>query len=270
MSERWPPWSGDWTDWLRVVPPAPAEARARVRARLEAVIPAMRGGRSGGGGTAGSGRGGAGLPTLGGPAAALATFVGGGLVGAALYAGLAPRPPVRVAYIDRPVPLAGAVAAAVRPSSASPLAGSGETGDRDEAASAPLAAGRQPTPEAPAADCATAAPAAAAPGRAAKGPVPLHPSARARSQLSLERLLLDDARVALVQGEPERSLAELGRHRREFPGGVLAEERDAMEVEALVRAGRLAEARTRAEEFEARRGGSLFGASVAAALRPPP
>jgi hypothetical protein len=86
------------------------------------------------------------------------------------------------------------------------------------------------------------------------------------SRLTEERILLDEARQALIQGEPERSLGRLDLHRTRFTDGLLAEERDAMQVEALVRAGRYDDARKRAGDFRSRLPGSLFLPTVESAI----
>jgi hypothetical protein len=99
-------------------------------------------------------------------------------------------------------------------------------------------------------------------------PVPSapRPAPSAASQLGAERTLLDGARAALVQGDAAGALALLERHRRSFPSAILGEERDAMQVEALVKAGRYDEARARAEAFRKRAPDSLFLATVDSAV----
>ncbi|HZU81765.1 MAG TPA: hypothetical protein VE987_02560 [Polyangiaceae bacterium] len=236
MKEQLPSFDQRVLDSLRAGSPPPPEARARVRARLEAAIPAMRG--------RGSRSGGAGPGGLSSAARALAVgaFVAGGLTGAAAQALWATPPAPRVVYVDRVAPSL-----------------STETAVRAPAEQA----------EPPARAVATAARAAllAAPTARPRG----RPDPEARpSQLSAERILLDDARAALVQGEPERSLDRLERHRREFPGGVLSEERDAMQIEALARAGRFEQARARADEFLRRAPSSLFRSTVDAAMAAAP
>jgi len=89
----------------------------------------------------------------------------------------------------------------------------------------------------------------------------------AESSLAAERRLLDAARAALVAGDSETGLDRLGRHARQFPRGVLAEERAALTVDALVAAGRYDEAKRRADAFSTRYPGSIFAPSVAAALQ---
>ena len=78
--------------------------------------------------------------------------------------------------------------------------------------------------------------------------------------------MLDEARTALVQGEPARALDRLQKHRRTFLNPMLAEERDAMEVEALARLGRTEEARSKADAFRRRSPDSLFMPTVQSAV----
>ena len=157
-------------------------------------------------------------------------FALGAAVGAGLHAALIHEPAPRVVYVDRMVP-------------------------------APVPTGA-PAPAAPAA--APAVPVASSSTPAA-APVPGPSSVRA-SQLSAERVLLDEARAALAQGEPARALEKLERHRRTFPAPLLGEERDAMTVQALVKVGRGDEARARAEAFRRRYPDSLFGSVVDSAV----
>jgi len=85
-------------------------------------------------------------------------------------------------------------------------------------------------------------------------------------QLTAERVLLDEARGALVQGDPNRALDRIERHRRTFVTPILGEERDAMEVEALVKVGRAAEARAKASAFRRHTPDSLFLPAVESAV----
>jgi hypothetical protein len=84
--------------------------------------------------------------------------------------------------------------------------------------------------------------------------------------LTAERALLDTARVALAQGDADAALDAIGRHEREFAGGRLAEERDALAVRALVKAGKNDEARARGERFLRTYPRSLAAPAVRAAL----
>jgi hypothetical protein len=221
---------------LRSDPPAPADARARVRARLAAAIPVM----STGVGEADPSR--AGAPpaprVLGLRAVApwVGVFLAGGVTGAALFAALAGRAQPRVVYVDRPVPAPVVAAPAL---TAAPLA------------APPVVA---PEPASP-----------TRPPKGAKSADRTAPPAHV-SPFAAERVLLDEARAAIVEGAPDRALDRLAEHRTRFPDGLLAEERDAMTVEALVRAGRYDEARSRAAAFRERTPASLFRATVDAAI----
>lgn len=219
-------------DALRAERAAPADARGRVRARLEAVLPEMR--ARGANGAGGAGAGGAAIGALGTRLGAVALFLAGGVTGAALLSALSGSKPARVVYVDRPVPVAGAPSP---PSAPMPIEGT------------PWSIAR------PAEDVAKAP-------RVAK-PVESH-----ASRLAAERHLLDAARAAIVQGEPDRAVAQLERHRAQFPDGLLVEERDAMMVEALAKASRTAEARALAESFRSKYPGSLFAATVDSAVAP--
>jgi outer membrane protein assembly factor BamD (BamD/ComL family) len=86
------------------------------------------------------------------------------------------------------------------------------------------------------------------------------------AQLDAERALLDDARSALGQGDAARALGVLERHERQYPHPLLGEERDALLVQALVRAGRYTEARSRADAFRRRAPNSLLLPAVDAAI----
>lgn len=213
--------------------PVPSEVRGRVRARLEGSIPAMA---QGPGGAPGRGLGAAGLHTV-----AIAAFLAGGVTGAALFAAMSQTPPPRLVYVDRPVPQAAAPVAV---------------------AMAPIA---PPAPIAPAVPVLAARPAPAFPAAAPPAPAVSALAPRA-SRFAEERRLLDDARAGLLRGEPELALEQLDAHRARFADGLLSEERDAMQVEALVRAGRPDEARERASAFRVRRPASLFLPTVESAM----
>ena len=108
------------------------------------------------------------------------------------------------------------------------------------------------------------APASAAPIVSSDGRSEKRPSRD--GSLAAERRLLDAARVALVAGDRAAGVDLLTKHARTFPRGVLAEEREALTIDAFVASGRYDEARRRAEGFRSRYPGSLFAPSVAAAL----
>ncbi len=229
MSESIPPLDPDLVGALREAEPAPAAVRARARQRLMSAVGGLGGRRGGGGGGAGGATGVSGRTMGPGMPGAIA-FVLGGVVGVGLYVALAPAPAARVVYVDRIVP-------------------------------AP-----------PTAPVATAAPvtavAAGAVSTASGATTPAAPTAASTraSQLSAERILLDEARAALAQGDPARALDRLERHRRTFPAPLLGEERDAMWVQALVKAGRYDEARSHASAFHKRSPDSLFSSGVDSAI----
>ncbi len=78
------------------------------------------------------------------------------------------------------------------------------------------------------------------------------------STLKEERTLLDQARSALARRDGVSALEALTEHGRKFGGGKLAEEREALLVEALVARGRFADARRNARAFEAKYPHSVF------------
>ncbi|WP_437930242.1 hypothetical protein WMF37_13750 [Sorangium sp. So ce291] len=114
-----------------------------------------------------------------------------------------------------------------------------------------------------------AAPAQAAPAPEVEAPRPAAPPARREAprntrpaapapaapvdsdELLRESNLIDRARAAATQN-PEAALSAVGEHQREFPAGRLAEEREYVAIRALMRLGRVDEARARADAFLAR------------------
>jgi hypothetical protein len=243
MSESMPPLDRRFLDTLRSDSPAPSEARSRVRSRLAVAIPAM----ALGGSAAGSGSGGLWrrFGGWGSNGIAIATFVAGGVTGATLLASLSHAPPARVVYVDRPAP--PALVAEANTFSGPPLALAGPAPTRITAI---------PLPQPPAPAVLATLPAPASPAA-----IPPHVS-----RFAEERKLLDDARAGLLQGEPALAIERLDAHRARFADGMLAEERDAMEVEALVRAGRVDEARAEAAAFKERSPKSLFLQTVEATV----
>lgn len=214
---------------LRAHPPPSIGAKARVRSRLAAAIPSLHGAEGGGGGYGGPPRAAAALGSIGSKGAIAVAFLIGGAVGAALYARFAKAPAAQVVYVDRPV--------ATPPPSAPPAALPAST----DATSTPAALATTST-------------------SAARSP------SSTASQLSAERMILDEARAALGRHDAVRALDELDRHRRTFPKALLGEERDAMQVQALVAAGRYDEARARANAFRRHTHDSLFLPVVDAAI----
>ncbi|MDP8999015.1 MAG: hypothetical protein M3O46_02775 [Myxococcota bacterium] len=242
MNERVPPLDGRLLAALRAERPAPQDVRQRVRTRLEAAIPEMRRGPGGGGSHGGGANGGSG-PRLRGfvpHTIGVAAFVAGGITGAALFASLARTPAPQFVYVDRMAP-----AAIV-------------------AEGASLAGAAVPATSLPS-ERAQAVPVRGSPAYIAKPGRGISAAPHA-SRLTEERVLLDEARAGLVQGDPQRALQRLDLHRTRFADGLLAEERDAMQVEALAGAGRYDEARARADAFRARQPTSLFLPTVESAI----
>jgi hypothetical protein len=101
-------------------------------------------------------------------------------------------------------------------------------------------------------------------------PAPSTPPARSPPEdianpddtLAAEQALVDTARRAVGSGDGAAALTSLDRHRAQFPGGLLAEERDALTIKALTLVGRADDARNRARLFHARYPRSLLGAAV--------
>ncbi len=82
--------------------------------------------------------------------------------------------------------------------------------------------------------------------------------------------LVARAQTALHRGLYDSALDALAEHARRFPRGEMAEEREALAVQALARAGRTEEARARAARFDARYPRSVLGPVVHAAIESAP
>jgi len=80
-----------------------------------------------------------------------------------------------------------------------------------------------------------------------------------------EIALLNDAQRALAGGQPDRALALLDRHARQFPRGSLSEERAAARIIALCALGRVTTARAEAAAFVRRAPASPLAERVQAA-----
>jgi hypothetical protein len=203
--------------------------RARMRARLAKALPPPDGGGEGGDG----GEGGAGGPAPSPPRALPSAPLW--MVAAALAVGgvagfLVPRAPVeRVVIVHAPP--------SVTPVALVPQAPS--------APSLPSIA-MSDLPSLPSA-VADAAP------------------ARRGDELAAERAALDVARTALGRGDGANALTACDEHARRFPRGALAEEREAIAVQALVLEQRTADARARAERFRKTHPRSILLPAVLAA-----
>jgi hypothetical protein len=165
-------------------------------------------------------------------AVVLSAFVAGGAVGATLVLRLRPPPSERIVYVDRWVP---APAPAPR---------------------APSLAG--PTAEAPSATSIE--------GPRSTTPPPATSRPSSASTLEAERSLLDEARSALSQGDALRALSLTESHIHRFGHPQLAEEREALAIQALVSSGRYEEARGRAARFRTAWPSSLFLPAVEASV----
>lgn len=91
------------------------------------------------------------------------------------------------------------------------------------------------------------------------------PTVSARG-LSAERALLDVARTALARGEARDVLVAVERHEKEYPRGVLVEEREVLAIRALAALGLHEDASARASAFEQRFPNSLMLRAVRAAV----
>lgn len=103
---------------------------------------------------------------------------------------------------------------------------------------------------------------------AAPKPLPA-PSTAGVADVSAERLLLDEARVAYASGDYAKSLDRLHQHRARFPSGALTEEREALTVRALAASGNKAEAAKRARAFVKKYPESIMRPAVEAAAQEP-
>jgi TolA-binding protein len=110
-----------------------------------------------------------------------------------------------------------------------------------------------------------------APAIAAPEPAPDDSTSPAAPEgdLMRESALLARAQSAVARGASEHAIAALREHAARFPEGQLREEREALWVSALVRAGDLAAAEQRARQFRERFPGSPLQPTVDAALRAP-
>jgi hypothetical protein len=172
-------------------------------------------------------------------AAVVAAFVGGAAAGAALVVSVRSPPRERIVYVERsvepPVSAAEHATTLADPAAASKKDPQAASDDEKTGAVSPPATRR-----------------------------PAAPSASA--SLAAERSLLDDARSALAKGDSTRALALTDAHVRRFVHPQLAEEREALAVQALVGDGRYDDARSRAAHFRTTWPSSLFLPAVDASL----
>ncbi len=172
----------------------------------------------------------------------LLTFFAGGLVGFALRGIVAPSPSVYV-------PVGKDVPPTLAPStSALPVSGS------------------TTPPEAPVAASASASAKAAVVLPKPSVSVAASASGSVANPAADEAKLVEMARTALVRGSASDALAALDLHAARHPNGERAEEREALAVQALVKAGRADDARARAERFRKSFPGSIYLGAVNASI----
>jgi hypothetical protein len=92
------------------------------------------------------------------------------------------------------------------------------------------------------------------------------PAAQSGDTLAAERAIVDVARHAVGAGDGVAALESVAVHERQFPSGLLEEEREAIAVKALALLGRTGEARSRAARFFARYPRSLLAPAVERSL----
>ncbi|AUX27788.1 uncharacterized protein SOCEGT47_083860 [Sorangium cellulosum] len=183
--------------------------------------------------------------------AGAALFLGGAGVGAGVvYAALPPpaaAPVVSVrAEVERAAPKRAERAGAGR---AERAAAGLAVADAAVSAGPPTAAGA----------------AAAAPSRAPsrKAPPP------GEHDATEERALLSSAGLALSEGKATEALDVLALHERKYPRSPRAQQREALAIQALVQAGRRADAGARAERFRAAFPHAMFLPAIEAAMNGP-
>ncbi|MBL8679167.1 MAG: hypothetical protein JNK05_08385 [Myxococcales bacterium] len=91
---------------------------------------------------------------------------------------------------------------------------------------------------------------------------PSAPAAESPEDLAEEQQLLSAAQRALTQRDTTAALAAVRAHSRRFARGALAEERDALEIRALLLGEREQEARALAQRFRRRYPDSVFIATI--------
>lgn len=89
---------------------------------------------------------------------------------------------------------------------------------------------------------------------------------RLPGDLAAERMLLDEARAAIANGRSDKALRAIGKHAEAFPHGLLAEEREALAVRALVMAGQPDSARARGDQFRTQYPNSVMRRAVESSL----
>jgi hypothetical protein len=94
----------------------------------------------------------------------------------------------------------------------------------------------------------------------AAAPAPAPTPAVAPTDLLAREVPLIDAARSEIASSPSRALASLEAHRREFPHGQLAAEREFLTVQALLQMNRMTDAKQRAAELASRYPSSSYAA----------
>ena len=204
----------------------------------------------------------------------------------------APRPPAAGGATATPVAATGLKTKVLTGLAMAVLAGgsfqAGRVFERERAPERPDTAApvpaSEPTPAGPARVEAAPPPATGVPSeapapRTSTAPAPRVPRAKATeapaaapagdAAMDEELALLESAYEALRKGDAAGALVEAERHAARFPSGALAQEREVLAIDALVRLGRRAEAETRAAGFRARYPTSTHGVRIQGLLSAP-
>jgi hypothetical protein len=148
--------------------------------------------------------------------------------------------------------VAGGALATVRPRTEAPSTGHGSTTALPVAAPSVIVTAAVPAEvEAPTATAATAEAKPSAPAPALRAAASATGRA-AEGALEAERAVLDVARTALGRGDGSNALRATAEHARKYPRGALAEEREAMAIQALRLLHRDDEAEARLGRFRGR------------------
>ena len=110
---------------------------------------------------------------------------------------------------------------------------------------------------------ATPPPVVAGPGPVVREPARPGTQPPEDAALGAELVLLREARAALARAAPEEALQRLAEHELRFPGGLLAEERRVLRVQALCESGAAEQARAAARRFTQEHPSSPHAASLA-------
>ncbi len=196
------------------------------------------------------------------PAATVKTFARAKLAGVSLgILGLGTVATMAVVHL-RPRPSSPSIAPqrAPQPQQAEP-----------PAVAVPIPAESPPAPDKPAGPAGVLRAPPAMPSRLAPAPVLApRPSDQAEGDLAAERSLIARARGSLEGGLPLDALATLKVHEQRFERGALAQQREALRIQALIASGNRPAAEAAAARFERDYPQSLMGPAVRAALRREP